>query len=440
MDITVTLTGGGQTITKTITGGGTITVTLGAGNWTLRVRAVGDTPADYNTPIPPGDVFPPRMLRAVGETSLAVKPGVNAVTVPMHTATEVANWSQLDKALSEARNDGGFEYIFVTADISPPGTEGLTVPAGADIHLSSAPGEGTKSITRTLTSSTAFFTVTGALSLGDPARPSDELIITRGGGLSDSALINVSSGGGKLDMYTGKITGNKNSGNGGGVVVAGEFNMSGGAGSGDGGGVYVTGSGAEFNMSGGTISGNEAATTSGGGVSVGSGSFTMSGGEISGNTAYYGSGGGGGVHVGSSGSFTMEGGEISGNTAYSGGGVYVSGSNSSSFIMEGGEISGNKAYSGGGVYINNNSLEHGTFEKTGGTIYGDIDNLHTPNSTENTATGLGSTYGHAVYYAKDASNQYYRNAALDSTTSGNISTDTLPADASDTSTPWTKRP
>jgi hypothetical protein len=39
-------------------------------------------------------------------------------------------------------------------------------------------------------------------------------------------------------------------------------------------------------------------------------------------------------------------------------------------------------------------VSSGNFTKSGGTIYGDSDAVHTPDSTENTA---GSGTGHAVY-------------------------------------------
>jgi hypothetical protein len=185
------------------------------------------------------------------------------------------------------------------------------------------------------------------------------------------------------------ISGNTASADGGGVrLEAGTFTMSGGAKitgnatSGHGGGVYFN---ASFTMSGGEISGNTA-SGNGGGVYFSSSyglSFTMGVGKISGNTA---NGSGGGVYFNTSynGNFTMSGGEISGNTASSGngGGVYFSGSNAGTFTMSGGEISDNKAVTGGGVYVTS------SFNKTGGTIFGDNNNLHdgSNGSTENTAT------------------------------------------------------
>jgi uncharacterized repeat protein (TIGR02543 family) len=176
--------------------------------------------------------------------------------------------------------------------------------------------------------------------------------------------------------------------------------------------VDVTSGGTLMMNTGSKISGNTHLTTTiesyaiGSGVYVSYGAFTMNGGEISGNTASGGeSGSGSGVHV-YQGTFTMSGGEISGNTASSGGGVVVSGSSSS-------------------------------FSKTNGIIYGDTDAVHTPDSTENTATS-GNTQGHAVYYRSPASDNYYRDTTLG--TGNNISTAvTLPANSGQTLNGWTKK-
>ncbi|MDR1898415.1 MAG: hypothetical protein LBQ55_00215 [Treponema sp.] len=87
------------------------------------------------------------------------------------------------------------------------------------------------------------------------------------------------------------------------------------------------------------------------------------------------------------------------------GGVYVAYGN---FAMTGGEIAGNTAGNGGGVYVYGGAPYDSTFTKTGGTVYGDDDNIHTPGSAENTAASGG---GHAVYYF-DGSASYYRAATL----------------------------
>jgi hypothetical protein len=179
-----------------------------------------------------------------------------------------------------------------------------------------------------------------------------------------------------------------------------------------------------FTICGWYFSGNtasDASSGSGGGVYVASGSFTMSGGKISGNTALAsvastGLGFGGGVCVAASGSFTMSGGELSGNTA----------SNTSN---------ASDGY-GGGVFVSS-----GSFSKTGGgTIYGSneagIDEKG--NSLKNTVKS--DTYGHAVYYYPNSSNQYYRDLTLDDTPAGNISTKgTLPSGSGQTLNNWTKK-
>jgi hypothetical protein len=97
----------------------------------------------------------------------------------------------------------------------------------------------------------------------------------------------------------------------------------------------------------------------------------MNGGEISGNNAY--SSTGGGVYVEDGGTFSMYGNnsKISGNKASSGGGVRVD--YGGTFTMHGGTISGNTAYStegggGGGVYVYNNA--NSIFRMVTGTIYG----------------------------------------------------------------------
>jgi uncharacterized repeat protein (TIGR02543 family) len=114
--------------------------------------------------------------------------------------------------------------------------------------------------------------------------------------------------------------------------------------------------------------------------------------------------------------------------------VRVDGSSASLTMRAGATIRDNSAASsgssGGGV-----AVYLGTFNKTGGIIYGDADGTHTAGSTENTA---GTTYGHAVYYYVDNSNEYYRDATLNA--GDNISTgDALPANSGDSLNNWTKK-
>jgi len=180
-----------------------------------------------------------------------------------------------------------------------------------------------------------------------------------------------------------------------------------------GGGVYNNGI---FTMESGTISGNTAASSSdnssyssGGGVyNGGYGTFTMQSGTISGNIAnsysnasyysryqnYKAESYGGGVY--NSATFIMQDGMISGNTSIAsskgcpsfsyGGGVYTTGS----LTLQGGTISANTTtFKGGGVYF-----ENGSFNKTGGTIYGD-------DADQNLKNTVISRLGCVVYNAKN---------------------------------------
>ena len=155
---------------------------------------------------------------------------------------------------------------------------------------------------------------------------------------SDSGRVQgeVLVNGGKLELYSGTITG--------GVQV------------GKKGADYQTGS--SFTMYGGAITGNE---DYGGVFLVGTTnqtdppSFTMHGGTISDNTAGASDGGGGGVYVGEKCSFTMDGGAITGNkasatgnTSYGhGGGIY----SERGVTVENVTITGNNStFEGGGIY------------------------------------------------------------------------------------------
>ena len=185
---------------------------------------------------------------------------------------------------------------------------------------------------------------------------------------SDSGRVQgeVLVNGGKLELYSGTITG--------GVQV------------GKKGADYQTGS--SFTMYGGAITGNE---DYGGVFLVGTTnhidppSFTMHGGTISDNTAGASDGGGGGVYVGEKCSFTMDGGAITGNkaTAGNGGGIYIH-FNAGTVSISNATITGNKASAtgntsyghGGGIYsergvtVENVTItgNNSTFE--GGGIYG----------------------------------------------------------------------
>ena len=204
-------------------------------------------------------------------------------------------------------------------------------------------------------------TISGSITVGSGAT----LTLTD---CSDSGRVQgeVLVNGGKLELYSGTITG--------GVQV------------GKKGADYQTGS--SFTMYGGAITGNE---DYGGVFLVGTTnhidppSFTMHGGTISDNTAGASDGGGGGVYVGEKCSFTMDGGAITGNkaTAGNGGGIYIH-FNAGTVSISNATITGNKASAtgntsyghGGGIYsergvtVENVTItgNNSTFE--GGGIYG----------------------------------------------------------------------
>lgn len=264
----------------------------------------------------------------------------------------------------------------------------------------------------------------------------------KGGGTIKGATRNVWGGAciylynSTLDIFGGKITGGKVSGNGGGAIAlddskcvlniyggaisdnngknsggaiflnnkdkkGGTVNMYGGTianNTATNGGVIYSACGGTFNLSGGTISGNTA--NNGGVVYATSGgvvNLTLSGGTISGNKATNGDGGvinmaggtvtisgakltgntssryGGAVYLYNGVTATMTGGEISGNQAASeGGAVHVYGT--STFNLSGGKITGNSSVDGGAIYLNR---EPSVLNMSGGVISG------------NTATGNG---------------------------------------------------
>ena len=179
----------------------------------------------------------------------------------------------------------------------------------------------------------------------------------------------VTVNGGKLELYSGTITG--------GVQV------------GKKGGTYQTGS--SFTMYGGAITGNE---DYGGVFLVGTTnhiappSFTMHGGTISDNTAGASDGGGGGVYVGEKCSFTMDGGTITGNTATAGngGGIYIH-------------------FNAGTVSISNATITGNKASATGNTSYGHGGGIYSGRSVtvkDVTITGNNSTFEGGGIYGKGA--------------------------------------
>ncbi len=188
---------------------------------------------------------------------------------------------------------------------------------------------------------------------------------------SDSGRVQgeVLVNGGKLELYSGTITG--------GVQV------------GKKGADYQTGS--SFTMYGGAITGNE---DYGGVFLVGTTnhidppSFTMHGGTISDNTAGASDGGGGGVYVGEKCSFTMDGGTITGNTATAGngGGIYIH-FNAGTVSISNATITGNKASATGNI---SNGHGGGIYSERGVTV------------KNVTITGNNSTYEGGGIYGKGA--------------------------------------
>ena len=188
---------------------------------------------------------------------------------------------------------------------------------------------------------------------------------------SDSGRVQgeVLVNGGKLELYSGTITG--------GVQV------------GKKGADYQTGS--SFTMYGGAITGNE---DYGGVFLVGTTNhiappnFTMHGGTISNNTAGASDGGGGGVYVGEKCSFTMDGGTITGNTATAGngGGIYIH-------------------FNAGNVSISNATITDNKASATGNTSYGHGGGIYSQRGVtvrNVTITGNNSTYEGGGIYGKGA--------------------------------------
>lgn len=248
----------------------------------------------------------------------------------------------------------------------------------------------------------------------------------KGGGTIKGATRNVWGGAciylynSTLDIFGGKITGGKVSGNGGGGAIAlddskcvlniygGEIYGNNGKNSGGAiflnnkdkkggtvniyggtianntatnGGVIYSACGGTFNLSGGTISGNKATNGDGGVINMSGGTITISGTKLINNTA---SRYGGAVYLHNGVTATMTGGEISNNHAgKEGGAVHVFYKNST-FNLSGGIITGNSSVDGGAIYLNQ---EPSVLNMTGGIISG------------NTATGNGG----AVYIYRSGS-------------------------------------
>jgi hypothetical protein len=188
--------------------------------------------------------------------------------------TPVSGWEELRGAIN-AVPGGGTARIVLTADTAAASAP-ITISGGKTITLEAYKGDAVR-IDRAAGFNNYFLDISGGSLVLNGGRDGGRLTLDGGaigGGIADDPLIGVDSGG-FLTLNDGVELRNNN------------------AASSSGGGVSVVGDGASFTMNGGIISGNEA--YSGGGVSVGyDASFTMNGGIISGNTA---SVSGGGVYV-----------------------------------------------------------------------------------------------------------------------------------------------
>lgn len=163
-----------------------------------------------------------------------------------------------------------------------------------------------------------------------------------------------------LDIFGGKITGGKVSGNGGGGAIA------------------LDDSKCVLNIYGGEISDNNG-KNSGGAIFLNNkdkkgGTVNMYGGTIANNTATN----GGVIYSACGGTFNLSGGTISGNTANNGGVVYATSGGVVNLTLSGGTISGNKATNGDGGVIN---MAGGTITISGAKLTGNT----------------SSRYGGAIY-------------------------------------------
>ena len=192
-----------------------------------------------------------------------------------------------------------------------------------------------------------------------------------------------------VDMYGGEISGNNGNKSGGAIFLnsadkkGGTVNIYGGLianNKAQNGGVIYSSCGGTVNLVGGTISGNKATNGDGGVINMAGGTVTISGAKLTGNTS---SQYGGAIYLYNGVTATMTGGEIINNKANKeGGAVHVFGT--STFNLSGGKITGNSSVDGGAIYLNR---EPSVLNMSGGVISG------------NTATGNGG----AVYIYRSGS-------------------------------------
>lgn len=319
-----------------------------------------------------------------------------------HTPVSYQSWNGKDAI----QYNNNVAYVRLSDNVT---MNGLTIDPGKTLYLclngKQLASNGTSKIN------------VGKATKNNSGRTPARLVICdcKGGGTIKGATRNVWGGAciylynSTLDIFGGKITGGKVSGNGGGGAIAlddskcvvdmyggeisgnngnkfggaiflnsadkkgGTVNIYGGLianNKAQNGGVIYSSCGGTVNLVGGTISGNKATNGDGGVINMAGGTVTISGAKLTGNTS---SRYGGAVYLYNGVTATMTGGEISGNQAASeGGAVHVYGT--STFNLSGGKITGNSSVDGGAIYLNR---EPSVLNMTGGVISG------------NTATGNG---------------------------------------------------
>lgn len=330
-----------------------------------------------------------------------------------HTPVSYQSWNGKDAI----QYNNNVAYVRLSDNVT---MNGLTIDPGKTLYLclngKQLASNGTSKIN------------VGKATKNNSGRTPARLVICdcKGGGTIKGATRNVWGGAciylynSTLDIFGGKITGGKVSGNGGGGAIAlddskcvvdmygGEIsgnngNKSGGAiflnsadkkggtvniygglianNKAQNGGVIYSSCGGTVNLVGGTITGNNATNGDGGVINMAGGTVTISGAKLTGNsTSQY----GGAVYLYNGVTATMTGGEISNNHAgKEGGAVHVFYKNST-FNLSGGIITGNSSVDGGAIYLNQ---EPSVLNMTGGIISG------------NTATGNGG----AVYIYRSGS-------------------------------------
>lgn len=264
--------------------------------------------------------------------------------------------------------DGKTLYLCLNGKtLASNGTAKIQVKNGGRLVLCDCQGSGTiKGATQNVWGGACIYLYNSTLDMFGGKLTGGKVTGNGGGGaiaLDDQQCI--------FNMYGGEISGNNGKNYGGAIfrkfnanmpnTTGGTFNMYGGTikdNTAKNGGAFFSTTGGTINMTGGTISGNTATMNSdnaGGGAiclrqdSNQSTTLNMRGGEISGNRATK---EGGAVHVlDKDCMFYLYDGKITGNTSGDGGAIYLN-QEPSWLIMQGGEISGNTATgNGGGVYI-----------------------------------------------------------------------------------------